>query len=134
MRTKETEPFILDELKIHQCDGYRNRIDTAYATDVPVLVEFEYEWGGTGEDDEEPHVYQMAIKSGDGVVLQAERCTLTLWHNCDISSYLTAEQETRIEEEMYRRMSERAKEANDQSRIDAAEQQRQERAFVWGQQ
>lgn len=132
MRTKETEPYVIEQLEIRLCDEDGNRVAEVQAQNLPVLVQFEYEWGNRDEDIE-PQIYGLQVISPAGCTLAGECISVTPWGGCDLTGFLTRSQYNAIEGEMYRRMSERAKEANDQSRIDTAEQQRQERAFVWGQ-
>lgn len=131
MRTKEAEAYMLDELTINLCDKRDVCVHTAYAMNLPVLVQFEYEHGSV-EEDNEPQIYNMQITSASGDTLGGERITVTPWAGCDLTGFLTHEQFSKVEGAMYDRMKARAQEESDAARIDEAEQQRQERAWAFG--
>ena len=131
MRTKEAEPYLVDELTINLCDKRDVCALTVAARNLQVLVQFEYEHGSKA-DDIEPQIYNLQVVSAAGDTLGGERITVTPWAGCDLTGFLTREQSGAIEGEMYRRMSERAQAHNDEARIDTAEQQRSERAWAFG--
>ena len=131
MRTKETEPYVIEQLTIQLCDENRSAVTEVMARGLPVLVQFDYEHGSK-DDDVEPQIYGLEVVSPAGCSLAGERISVTPWGGCDLTGFLTRSQFNAIEGAMYDRMSERAKEASDQSRIDTAEQQRQERAWAFG--
>lgn len=131
MSTKEVEVYSLEEFKITMGDSERNRLDSACGTDVPVLVEFDFDHGSKSSDIE-PQIYRMKVKVSGGATLRTERACITLWDGFDCTNYLTAAQETKVECEMYRRMSERAQAANDEARIDGAIAARADRSWLAG--
>lgn len=121
------EPWIIPEMNIKLGEG----VDTAFACDVPVLVEFEYEpgyegtFGGPMEDAEPSEPAYISIKKvtiGDeSVTLEGERTTLAFHQGCSVLEYLTAHQLDVIEDAMHKRMEESAEELLGEAAIDRYE-------------
>lgn len=128
--SKETQPYLIGEMNIKLGEG----IDTAFACNIPVLVEFEYEpgyegtFGGSMEDaepSEPPYVSVKRVTIGaESVALEGERTTLTFHQGCCVLAYLEQDVIDQIAEAMCDRMDEEAKDSAGDAAIDNYEYQR----------
>lgn len=126
----ETQPYTIGEMNIKLGEG----IDTAFACNIPVLVEFEYEpgyegtFGGPMEDaepSEPPYVSVQRVTIGaESVALEGERTTLTFHPGCSVLEYLDQDVIDQIAEAMCDRMEDEAKESEGDAAIDNYEDQR----------
>lgn len=114
MRTKGlSEPFVLSELTIKLYSASGESVDTAYAMNVGVVVEFDYV---PGDDIDAPQVKIKSVKSA-GAALENENVTLNCWMGYDLLPYLPVPDVDLIEQAMLDKMDKAVVEHNDDMRI-----------------
>lgn len=120
---KHTEPYLIDELKARIDNFYGVGIDNVYGTDIPVLVEFEYD----RDEGEPPQIRKMTVKAAQDWTLGTDDFELIVKQGADIAAMLTAQQETKIEAEMHKRYSAYAASENEAALEHEASQRKVER-------
>lgn len=117
MASQHKDKYTLEEFSITLTDSIKRNIETAYAADVAVFVEFDY----TPENESDAaQVYVNAVRAAAPVSLDAGEMALNINAGTDIIEYLTHTQIDQIEEEMHRRMIVSEVFDTNERRIDAA--------------
>jgi hypothetical protein len=124
---KNTETYVIEELRARIDNMYGVALDNVFGCDIPVLVEFEYD----RDEDEPPQVRQMVVKCAQDCTLGADFFELVIKQGADITSMLTAQDESKIEAELHKRMAAHAAEHNEQMDEHEAAQRIAERASRW---